>query len=98
MILKLCNPGATRYVECVDIFHQVMQGPYLDVEAVSPKGESIRFIVGRDDQPYGRDSGTIWARAYVMENGKTVDTIKPPEYAVTTSTSSSSGSPRPAAE
>lgn len=77
MIIKLCRAGVTRHIECVDILQQHTAADKIDLEIVTPKGESIRVLLGHR-QIVAVAEEAEWSRAYVMENGKTVDTISAP--------------------
>jgi hypothetical protein len=78
MIIKLCSMGCTRHIECVDVNHYITSDDKLDLEIVTPKGESIRVLVGHQEiQAVGDEKQ--WQRAYIMENGRTVDTLRAPE-------------------
>ncbi len=75
MIVKLVNPGSHhRYVEAVDVLQQFTEGGNVDLEIVNAGGAKFRFLIG---ELKNACSGDLWARAYIMENGKTVDKIRP---------------------
>jgi hypothetical protein len=78
MIIKLCRAGVTRHIECVDVLQQTTANNTLDLEVLTPKGESVRVLIGnREIFAVGEEQQ--WGRAYIMENGRTVDTIRAPD-------------------
>jgi hypothetical protein len=78
MIIKLCKMGVTRHIECVDVMQQFTANGDIDLEVVTPKGQSIRALIGYREV-VGVGEPTEWGRAYIMENGRTVDTIQLPD-------------------
>lgn len=69
MILKLCNPnGNEQYVSCDTIQRSNTSAGYADTSAWTNGVLSGRWLIGYDDF-------ADYERAYVMENGKTVDKI-----------------------
>ena len=75
MIIKLCRAGVTRHIECVDVLQQPTANNTLDLEVATPKGGSIRVLIG-SKEVFTVGEEQQWQRAYLMENGRTVDTIK----------------------
>lgn len=78
MIVKLTKSGGvSRLIESDGVLVQPVVGGRMDVE-VSVRGASPhRFLIGEDGPAVDViTADTIWDRAYVMENGKTVDTIR----------------------
>lgn len=75
MIVKLTKAGGiVRHLDADNVYQQPTDGGLVDLEVSKLGGQSLRFLIGDDngkiiDPP-------VWHRAYLMENGKTVDTIK----------------------
>lgn len=75
MIIKLTRSGGiARYIEASQIFQQSVASGRVDLEIISPTGENYRLLVGEFDER--DDTNMSYHRAYVMEHGKTVDTIR----------------------
>ena len=78
MIVKLTRPGGiSRLIESTDILCQPVNGGRMDVEISVRSGSPLRFLIGEDGPPVDVvTADAIWDRAYIMEGGKTVDTIR----------------------
>lgn len=71
MIVKLTKMGGfTRYIEADNVYEQPVMNGRVDLEIIKHGGPVQRIIIGEED------SDGIWNRAYIMEHGKTVDTIR----------------------
>lgn len=77
MIVKLVKMGGVeRFVEADQVFRQPLESGRVDLEVTRGQNPSLRFIIGEDmDNSVYPD---VWAKAYLMEHGKTVDTIRAP--------------------
>lgn len=77
MIIKLSKAGGiVRHIEATKTHVQPTAQGDTDLEIVTPSGEFIRVLISHGEQKEGGPE--LWGRAYVMEHGKTVDTINPP--------------------
>lgn len=77
MIVKLTKAGGiVRHIEATRTQVQPTANGDADLEIVTPAGEFIRALISHGEQKAGGPE--LWGRAYVMEHGKTVDTINPP--------------------
>lgn len=86
MIVKLTRSGGiTRYVEAAQIFEQSVAFGRIDLEIITPTGGRHRLLVGEFDE--AQDTDMAYHRAYVLDHGVTLDTIKghSPPLSVTTS-------------
>lgn len=71
MIIKFVKRGGAELtLECEGVLQQPLENHGMDVEVVMTSGTK-RFVLR--DEPISDE----WRRAYIMENGHTVDTIKP---------------------
>ena len=74
MILKMCNPGIDRHVECDMLHKETTSDPYaVAVYAYRSGVEVGRWRIGSSTLEPTCD----FVRAYVMDGGKTVDRIQP---------------------
>jgi len=75
MIVKLVNVhDHAQYIEADSILTQSLANGGIDLECNKRGNEQdrlTRFIISEDMEGTG-----YWKRAYIMENGKTVDTIR----------------------
>lgn len=75
MIVKFTRSGGlVRYIEAADIYGQPVSSGRIDLEITTPTGISHRLLVGEYDE--SGDVAVSWNRAYVMEGGKIVDTVR----------------------
>lgn len=75
MLVKFSNPGASHTMQCDSVSVECVVGDMRRVQ-VFKDGQKIHdALIGKfkDGEP---DGGMLYERAYVMENGVTVDTIK----------------------
>lgn len=71
MIIKLTRRGGVeRFIEADGLFLQPVSFGRIDLEIDKQGQPAARVLVGEDDED------GIWHRAYVLEKGKTVDTIR----------------------
>lgn len=75
MIVKLTKMGGVvRFIEATGAMQQPLENGRVDLEIETQAGPVFRFIIGEDmDNAAYPD---VWHRAYIMERGKTVDTIR----------------------
>lgn len=78
MIVKLTKSGGiTRLIESTDILCQPVVGGRVDIEIAVRSGSPLRFLIGEEGPAVDViTADTIWDRAYIMENSKTVDVIR----------------------
>ncbi len=79
MIVKLVKAGGIcRHIQADDVLQQPTESGRMDIEVSRHDAPSMRFLIGEDGPPVDViTADRIWHRAYLMENGKTVDTIRP---------------------
>lgn len=80
MIVKLTKMGGfAQFVEADQVYQQPVANGRIDLEIVKQNAPTLRFIVGEDsigENPEDPVHSGKWERAYIMEHGKTVDTIR----------------------
>lgn len=69
MVIKLCANGCETYIEAETIQAQRLESGCIDVQSYKAGVLQSRNIIGDHET-------ATHQRAYVMENGKTVDTIR----------------------
>ena len=73
MIVKLTKRGCIcRYIEADDVLEQPVSGG-IDVEITKGGRTVFRALIGMPELGH---KDAEWERAYLMENGKTIDTIR----------------------
>lgn len=98
MIIKLTKMGGCAlFVEADQVYQQPLANGRVDLEIVKQNAPTQRLLVGEGsigEDPTDPVHSGLWERAYVMEHGKTVDTIR--GYAMPSHASASvNGNPVP---
>lgn len=80
MIVKLTKlNGLALFIEADQVFQQPVNHGRMDLEIVRQNAPTQRLLVGESaigENPEDPIHSGIWERAYIMEHGKTVDTIR----------------------
>lgn len=76
MIVKLVKTGGiTQHIEADSVLQQPVVGGRIDLE-IEKLNQPVRRVLIGELEPRVIDEAGVWQRAYIMEHGKTVDTIR----------------------